>query len=93
MYQIIETPRRMSRDEIIKEFDGKWVFLINPEGPLYGWFETAMPAVVADKPFEGFDTGIYHKLRDENDGSSTDLTLLPNEYNIFGFDEVAVNAD
>ena len=38
MYQLIETSRRMSRNEIIKVFDGKWVFLIKPEGPLYAFF-------------------------------------------------------
>ena len=93
MYQLIETPRRMTRKEIISEFDGKCVFVVMLEGPLYGWFDTAVPVIIADKPFEGFKTGIYERLAEEYGGNYSDLTLLPNEYNIFGFDEVAANAD
>ena len=54
----------------------------------YELFTSAIPRVVADKPFEGFETGIYQKLCDECNGSYSDLTLVPNGYNIFGFDEV-----
>ena len=92
MYQIIEAPRRMSLKEITEEFDGKWVFVVRLEGPLYGWFDTAVPVVVADKPFEGFNTGIYERLSEEYGGNYSDLTLLPNEYNVFGFDEVSADA-
>ena len=91
MYKVLDAPKRMTRKEIIKEFDGKWVFFIDMEGPVYGWFKSAVPVVVADKPFEGFETGIYQKFRDENAGNYSDLTLLPNENNVFGFDEVTVN--
>ena len=88
MYTIIDEPKRMTRERIFKEFQGKWVFLVNMEGPLFGFFESAVPVIVADKPFEGKETGIYQRLHDENGENSMDLSFLSNEHNVFGFSEV-----
>jgi len=88
MYNVIAKPKRMSREQISEEFQGKWVFLVGMEGPLYRPFESAIPIVIADKPFEGSETGIYKRLHDEHGEYSMDISFLPMEYNIFGFSEV-----
>ena len=49
MYHVIENPKRMSKPEIFKEFDGKWVFMVDIEGEDFGPWHSAVPMVVADK--------------------------------------------
>ena len=93
MYTVLNPLKRMSRKQIIEEFKGKWVFLVDLYGPKFGWFESAVPVVVADKLFEGRETGIYKKLNDEYNGNTMDWSFLPNEINIFGFNEVKVDGD
>ena len=38
MYEIIENPVRMTRDEIKEKFDGRWIFLANHKGTLYDFY-------------------------------------------------------
>jgi len=93
MLTIFDNPKRMSREEIKNEFGGKWVFLVDLEGPPYGWFDTAVPAVMADKLFEGQETGIYEKLNAEHNGNTSDWSFLRNQINVFGFDEVLTDGN
>ena len=88
MVTILENQRRMSREEIANEFKGKWVFVVDLDGPKYGWFDTAVPAVMADDVFEGYETGLYDRLNDEYNGNTMDLTYLRDLINVFGFTEV-----
>jgi hypothetical protein len=78
----------MTRKQIKEEFKGKWIFLVDLEGPQFGWFDTAIPAVVADKLFEGRETGVYKRLNEEYNGNTMDWSFLPDEINVFGFSEV-----
>jgi len=87
MYQVLENRKRMTREEIRQEFDGKWVYLVDLEGELGSPFETAVVAVVADDMWEGSETGIYHDLRDKHE-RALNFSLLKNEWNVFGFNEV-----
>ena len=88
MYKILDAPERMSPEQVMNEFEGKWVFLVDLEGPPFGWFESAIPAVVADEQFEGIETGIYEKLNNEHNGNTMTWSFLSNELNVFGFSEV-----
>jgi hypothetical protein len=88
MYKVLDSPKRMTRKQIKEEFKGKWIFLVDLGEPQFGWFETAVPAVVADKLFEGRETGLYQKLNEEYNGNTMDWSFLPNEINVFGFSEV-----
>ena len=93
MVTILENQRRMSLKEIESNFQGKWVYLVDLEGPKYGWFDTAIPAVVADDVFEGDETGIYDRLDEEYNGNTMDVTYLSNLINVFGFNEVLPDGD
>ena len=93
MYKTIDVPRRMNRKQIKEEFKGKWVFLVNPEGSAMGWFDSAIPIIVADEPFEGSETGIYKKLDYEYSGKTTDWTLPPFKHSVFGFVEVQTDGE
>ena len=88
MYEVLNTKKRMTRKEIIGAYKGKWVFLVDLQGPPFRWFETAVPAVIADKQFEGKETGIYDRLKKEHEGNTSVWSFLPNELNVFGFNEV-----
>ncbi|MCL2169941.1 MAG: hypothetical protein FWB74_07945 [Defluviitaleaceae bacterium] len=89
MYEILENKQRMTRDEIRQKFDGKWIFLVDLEGELYSPFASAIPVVVADSPWDGYETGIYHEFRDNLDYNSyMHFSLLKDEWNVFGFSEV-----
>jgi hypothetical protein len=65
MVQILENPKMMTKDEIDVEFDGKWVYIVraiftNSKGLVEG-----MPVIIADKPFEGNENGIYEQFDSE----------------------------
>lgn len=91
MYEVIKEPRRMTVDEIHETFKGKWVYLVRPEGPLFSFFETAIPMVIADIPYEGKETGLYARIQDEYDGDTMSITYLMGKYNVFGFSEVLMD--
>ncbi|MCL2170583.1 MAG: hypothetical protein FWB71_00405 [Defluviitaleaceae bacterium] len=93
MIQILESHRRMTYIEIAKEFEGKWVFLVEPDETEYGFFYTAQPAVIADSPFEGEETGIYDDLKEKYGSRTYDWTVRPVEGRVSGFFEVARNAN
>jgi hypothetical protein len=65
--------KRMSREEIHQEYDGKWLYLIHVElNPFY-----AVPVVVADDWWEDRETGIYQSFRsDISNGATMHLSLL-----------------
>ena len=61
MYQILEKQKIMKRDEIEKEFDGKWVYIVKAKFTNSKSLIEGMPVIVADSPFEGNSDGIYEK--------------------------------
>jgi hypothetical protein len=74
MYKIFDTRREQIPYEKIKElYKGKWVYVVNQQGPPftvneYGETEVAFPVsgevlVVADIPWEGAESGIYKEIR------------------------------
>ena len=91
MYEILDRSRRLTEKQIANEFGGKWVYLVDLEGPPFEGFKTAVPAVVASIPFAGKETGIYDKLEEEYNGNTTVWSFLGNT--IFGFSEVLIDGD
>ena len=94
MYEVLKNPQKMTTEEIEEKYDGKWVFIVQAEGELItGWEENQMPVIVADKVFEGRETGIYQRyMKDPNLVAVGDLSLLPRDPNMFyGFWEVPVD--
>ncbi|MCL2204801.1 MAG: hypothetical protein FWB88_12790 [Defluviitaleaceae bacterium] len=87
MYEIIETPKRMTKKEIFSTFDGKWVFLVDLDGEIFKPWYSAIPVVVADKAWAGKETGMYDEYRSKHE-RRMHLSLLDNEINVFGFSEL-----
>ncbi|MCL2199459.1 MAG: hypothetical protein FWB80_11090 [Defluviitaleaceae bacterium] len=90
MYEVIKEPKRMTAEEINASFKGKWVLTARPE-PKFSLYQTAIPLVIADAPFEGDETGMYDKLSDEYDGDIMHLTHLMGRFHVFGFSEVPID--
>ena len=88
MYEIIENRQRMTNAEIRQKYDGKWVYLVDLVGKLGSPYETAVPVLVADTPWAGDETGIYEDFM-ENHDRVMHKSFLKNEWNVFGFNEVA----
>jgi len=63
MYQIVENPKMMIKEEIDKEFDGKWVYVVKANVTRHGELLEGMPVIVADSPYEGTEDGIYKMYR------------------------------
>ena len=80
MYEIIKNPKRMTRELIDETFKGKWVFLARLEPPPLAHYETAVPLVVADMPFEGNETGIYDMLSFVLNGDHMEIWYTPDNY-------------
>jgi hypothetical protein len=87
---ILKNSKRMTEDEMRKEFANKWVYVVDCDFEIGVPMETGIPMVLADSPWEGREYGIYRKL-DEEYGRSMYLSFLSNELNVFGFSEVAMN--
>ena len=62
MYIIIDNPKVLTKDEIEKEFDGKWVYIVKAKFTDSKSLVEGMPVVVADSPFEGNEDGIYEQF-------------------------------
>ncbi|MCL2016467.1 MAG: hypothetical protein FWG68_09510 [Defluviitaleaceae bacterium] len=92
MYKLLENNERLTHDEIWDKYEGKWVYVVDTRGPIFGFFESGIVAVEADRPFAGLETGIYDELDDKYDGRTADLTInIPGAINVFGFTEVPVD--
>jgi hypothetical protein len=81
MYVILETPMMMSREEIEKTFDGKWVYIVKAIMNKHGELIEGMPVVSADSPFEGNEDGIYEQYNSKEYVKRVDYDL--NHYEPF----------
>ena len=51
MYEIINNPKIMTKAEIDKAYDGKWVYIVNADIDKHGTFFSGMPVVIGDYQF------------------------------------------
>lgn len=91
MYKILEKPVRMTKNEMRSNYKNKWIFAVEGDFDIGVPLKTAIPMVITDSPWEGWEDGIYEKLKEKYEGIYH-LSCLSNEENIFGFVEVANNA-
>ena len=63
MYEIINNPKIMTKAEIDKTYNGKWVYIVKADINKHGTLITGMPVVIGDYQFEGVDEdrSIYDK--------------------------------
>jgi len=81
MYKIIpEQDRRYySIDEIRKNFDGKWLFLVNSQFRDINQLVGAKVAVIADQRYEGFERSVYCELDHETNEIICEYDLLDDD--------------
>ncbi|MCL2016642.1 MAG: hypothetical protein FWG68_10400 [Defluviitaleaceae bacterium] len=94
MYRILDESERerLTFDEIWEKYNGKWVYIVDFHAPPFGWYESGIVAVVADKELEGRETGLYKRMELEYNGKVVGLSInLPDEIRVFGFTEVSVD--
>ncbi|MCL2016643.1 MAG: hypothetical protein FWG68_10405 [Defluviitaleaceae bacterium] len=95
MYKILDESERerLTFEEITKKYKGKWVYIVDTQGLMFGMFESGIVAVVADKELEGRETGIYRQLDLEYNGRTISWGWwnLPDTINLFGFTEVSID--
>lgn len=61
MYEIIENPRIMTREEIRNQYTGKWVYVVKANITQHGELIEGMPVVLGEYQFDGVDEGIYEQ--------------------------------
>jgi hypothetical protein len=86
MYRVLSENRRrrMTREELGKEFDGKWIFLTQIVDEPF----SAVPTVIADTPMEGSEDGVYDSFIETaslEGGATGELSLLKWTVSISGF--------
>jgi hypothetical protein len=64
--------RAMSKEEIRKAFDGRWIFLTHIQDNPY----SAIPVIIADTPYEGSEEGIYQEYLSNDIYGTTGHTSL-----------------
>jgi len=77
MYQIIESPKMMTKEEIRKAYYGKWVFVVNANITKHGNFIEGIPVILGNFQFEGIEEGIYDKYKGEVYGQTLSHMLIP----------------
>ena len=82
-YVILDENVRLTAEEIEREYDGLWVFIINAEyNGNYG-FTSGTPLIVAKEQFGGREDGIYRKYIDSDEyGIRTFMSFLPRRVDI-----------
>jgi len=76
MYQIVESPKMMTSDEIDETFIGKWVYIVNANITRHGELIEGMPVIVGDYQFEGIEEGIYEKYKTSEYDKTLSYSLL-----------------
>ena len=79
MRKLIENPVYMTYEEIEREFDGKWIYVIKCDYTPYSEMLGGYPVVVADIHFEGHENGFYDQFRILENGMKTDIDLRHHE--------------
>ena len=98
MVTVLDSYRRMTHDEIYEEeaFKGKFIYLVDVEwnDPIWEFFKSAVPKVVADNVLEENKTGLYEKLDDEYEGRTMYMIIPhPNKLCIPSVFELKQNND
>ena len=65
MYTILDNVELLTYDEIKNRYDGKWVYMTNCEFSEGSMLIRAIPRVIADKQFDGFEDGIYKEYKNK----------------------------
>jgi hypothetical protein len=79
VYEIINNPKMMSKQEIDKTYMGKWVYVVKANIDPHGTLIEGMPVVIGDYQFEGVDEGIYTEYDGKEYGRDLSYTLLPHD--------------
>jgi len=77
VYEIIKSPRMMTKDEIIQAYDGNWVYIVNADIDAHGTLIKGMPVVLGEFQFAGVEEGIYKQFNSDEYGRTLSYTLLP----------------
>jgi len=76
-----EERRQMTRDEIERIYDGKWIFMINVILEPF----SAVPVVIADEWWEDRESGVYESFKSNIDnGATMHLSLLKSHTDMLG---------
>ena len=76
MYIVLENPVMMSKEEIERTFDGKWVYVVKAAFTRHEELIEGMPVVVGDTPFDGVEDGIYDLFKGEEFDEKFSYPLL-----------------
>jgi len=76
LYEIIKSPQILSKDEIDREFNGKWVYIVKAKFTPNEMLIEGMPVVTGDAPFDGVEDGIYTQFDGDDYDEKCSYTLL-----------------
>jgi len=76
VYEILKSPKMLSREEIDQAFRGKWVYIVNAMLTPNDMLIEGVPVVIGDAPFDGVEDGIYDQFDGKEYGQSCSYTLL-----------------
>ena len=77
MYQIIENPKVMSKEEIEQKYSGYWVYIVQANINPHGTLIEGMPVVLGEYQFDGVEEGIYERFDLPKYGRRLSYTLVP----------------
>ena len=76
MYEILKSPKMMSKEEIDQAFNGKWVYIVKSGFTPNDMLIEGVPVVIGDAPFDGVEDGIYNQFDGEDYEETCSYTLL-----------------
>ena len=69
----------LALDEIIKLYEGYWVYIVKAKFNEYGGMLCGIPVVIGLTQADGVDDGIYEQYNSDEYDIRADLNLLPNK--------------
>jgi len=76
MYEILKSPKMLSREEIDQMFNGKWVYIVKAKFTPNDMLIEGVPVVTGDTPFDGVEDGIYNQFDSADYEETCSYTLL-----------------
>jgi hypothetical protein len=69
----------MTKEEIDRTYDGRWVYVVKANIDNHGWLSEGMPVVLGEFQYAGVEEGIYNQYDSPEYEKRLSYTLLPND--------------
>ena len=78
-YKLLNNYSPLLYEEIEKQYDGYWIYLVNVNYSDEGRILNGVPVIMGSMPYDGAEDGIYEKYKAVKYEKRIGVSLLPND--------------